>query len=93
MAKLEAISVSMRRRRLQWFGHVRRFEDREEDIRMVAEIRVQGRKKRGRPTKRWYDTVQDDIKRWGLQEEDTKNRHRWHALIELGALQNRATAD
>jgi len=38
MAKLEAISVSMRRRRLQWFGHVQR-RDREEDIRMVAEMR------------------------------------------------------
>ena len=88
MAKLEAISVSMRIRRLQWFGHVRR-RDREEDIRMVVEMRVQGRRKRGRPKKRWYDTVQDDMRRWGLEGEDTENRDRLHALIELGALQDR----
>ena len=88
MAKLEAIAVSMRRRRLQWFGHVRR-RGREEDIRMVAEMRVQGRRKRGRPKKRWYDTVLDDMRRWALEEQDTENRVRWHALIELCTLQDR----
>ena len=62
MAKLEAISVSIRRRRLRWFGHVRR-RDTEEDIRMVAEMRVQGSRKIGRPKKRWYDAVQDDMRR------------------------------
>ena len=68
MAKLEAISVSTRRRRLQWFGHVRR-RDREEDIRMVAEMSVQGRGKRGRPKKRWHDTVQDDMGEMGTRRK------------------------
>ena len=36
----------MRRRCLQWYGHVPR-RDREEDIRMVAEMRMQGKRKRG----------------------------------------------
>ena len=67
MGKLEAISVSMRRRRLQWFGHVRK-RDREEDIRM-AEMRVQGRRKRGRPKKRWHDTVQDDMGEMGTRRK------------------------
>ena len=96
MAKQEAIAVGMRRRRLQWYGHVQR-RDREEDIRMVAEMRVQGKRKRGRPKKRWCDTLNDDMKRWGLQEDDTDDRGRWHSLIELGALRdrhpNRTTAD
>ena len=87
-AKLEAISVSMRRRRLQWFGQVRR-RDREEDIRMVAEMRVQGKRKRGRPKRRWMDTIKDDMRRWGLEEEDTEDRSTWRSLIELGALQDR----
>jgi len=56
---------------------------------MLAEMRVQGRRKRGRPRKRCYDTVQDDMRRWRLEEEDTENRDIWHALIELGALQDR----
>jgi len=66
MAKLKAIYESMRRRRLKWFGHVQR-RDREEDISMVEEMRLQGRRKRGRPKKRWYDTVQDGMRRWGLE--------------------------
>ena len=87
-AKIEAIAIGMRRRRLQWYGHVRR-RDREEDIRMVAEMRIQGKRKRGRPKKRWMDTVKDDMLRWGLSDEDVDDRIRWHSLIELGALQDR----
>ena len=52
-------------------------------------MRVQGRRKRGRLKKRWYDAVQNDMRRWGLDEEDKENRDRWHTLIELGGLQDR----
>lgn len=31
--------------------------DREEDIRMVAEMSIPRKRKRGRPKRRWYDTV------------------------------------
>jgi hypothetical protein len=41
-----AIAIGMRRRRLQWYGHVRR-RDREEDIRKVAEMRIQGKEREG----------------------------------------------
>jgi hypothetical protein len=96
MSSIEAIDVSMRRRRLQWYGHVCR-RDKEEDIRMVAEMRIRGKRKRGRPKRRWLDTIKDDMQRWGLSKEDTDDRGRWHALIELGALQtrhpSRTTAD
>ena len=88
MAKLEAIAVSMRRRGLQWYGHACRRE-REEDIRMVSEMRVQGKRKRGKPRQRWFDTVNDDMRIWGLVKDATGNRARWHSLIELGALQDR----
>jgi len=41
--------------------------------------------------------MQDDMRRWRLEEEDAENRDRWHVLIELGALQDcypsRTTAD
>ena len=43
MAKIEGIAVSMRRRRLQWYGHVRR-RDREEDKSMVTETSIQGKR-------------------------------------------------
>ena len=86
-AKIAAIVISMRRG-LQLYGHVRR-RDREEDIRMVAEMRIQGKRKRGRPKKKWMDTVKDDMLRWGLPDEEYDDRIRWHFLIELGALRDR----
>jgi hypothetical protein len=87
-ANLEPIAVSMRKRRLQWYGHVRR-RDKEDDIRSVAEMRVHGKRKRGRPRQRWLDTIREDMKRWGLREEVTSDRAKWHSMIQLGALQDR----
>jgi len=73
-AKLEAIVINMRRRPLQWYGQVRR-RDREEDIIMVAEMKLQ-RKRLGRPGKRFMDTVKDNILKCGLSDEDIGNRIR-----------------
>ena len=86
-AKVKPISVSMRKRRLQWFGHVYRREE-DEDIRKVADLKVDGRRKRGRPKQRWRDTIQSDLKKYGLNRSDVDDRVRWHSLIELGSLQN-----
>ena len=61
-----------------------RKRDREEDIRKVAEMRM-----RGRPKKRWIDTVKDGMLRSGLWDGDVGGRIRWHTLIELVALQDR----
>jgi len=47
-AKIEAIAIGMRKRPLQWYGHVHR-RDREEDIIMVAEMKIQ--RKKGEPKK------------------------------------------
>jgi len=43
--KIEAITIHMRRRLLQWYGHVHR-RDGEEDIIMVAEMKIQRKRKR-----------------------------------------------
>ena len=86
-AKVKPISVSMRNRRLQWFGHVYRREE-DEDIRKVADLKVDGRRKRGRPKQRWRDTIQSDLKKYGLNRSDVDDRERWHSLIEFGSLQN-----
>jgi len=44
--KIEAIAIDMRGRLLQWYRHVCR-RDREEDILMVAEMKIQRKRKRG----------------------------------------------
>ena len=59
--KVEAIATVMRRRRLEWFGHVKR-RGEAENIRAVAEMKMEGKRPRGRPQLRWKDTVRRDLK-------------------------------
>ena len=80
-AKIGAIAIGMS-------GHVHK-RDGEQDIRIVAEMRIQGKIRRRRPRKRWMDTVKDDILIWGLLDEDVDDRIRVHSLIDLGALKDR----
>ena len=49
---MEAIATVMRRRRLEWFGHVKR-RGETENIRAVAEMKMEGKRPRGRPKLRY----------------------------------------
>ena len=59
------ITKKVQERRLKWYGRVMK---REEHCvgRRAMEMKVQVRRKRGRPTRRWLDKVEDDIKQNGL---------------------------
>ena len=70
-AKVEAIATVMRRRRLEWFGHVKR--------RAVAEMKMEGKRPRGRPKLRWKDTVRRDLE---IKEEWATDRERWKGLCK-----------
>ena len=64
--KVEEIAKKkVQERMLKWYGNVMRTQ---EDYvgRRVMEMKVQGRRKRGGPTRRWLDIVRDDIKEKGL---------------------------
>ena len=50
--------------RLQWDGHVERMAD-ERLPKGAAELREQGRRRRGRPRLRWDDCVKRDVKKTG----------------------------
>jgi len=65
----------MRRRPLQWYGHVSR-RDKEEDIIMVAEMKIQKKKKERGAKKRLRDTVKDGILKCGLSDKDVDDRIR-----------------
>ena len=41
-------------------------------------MKVQGRRKRGRPKRRWLDKVKDDIK--GLSADDVYDRATWRRM-------------
>ena len=52
------------RSRLQWAGHVERMAD-DRLPKRAAELREQGRRRRGRPRLRWEDCVKRDVKKTG----------------------------
>ena len=48
------------RSRLQWAGHVERMAD-DRLPKRAAELREQGKRRRGRPRLRWEDCVKRDV--------------------------------
>ena len=60
---MQLIVMDMRKRRLEWFGHVtRRYET--VNIRAVSETKMEGKRPRERRRLRWKDTVRRDMKAW-----------------------------
>ena len=43
-------------------------------------MKVQGRRKRGRPKRIWLDKVKDGIKEKGLSADDVYNRATWRRM-------------
>ena len=86
-----------RRRRLQWAGHVERMAD-DRLPKRAAELREQGRGRRGRPRLRWEDCVKRDARKSG-EEEDWKKKTRyrggWKRLSDeaVKKLRQRLTPD
>ena len=79
--KVEQIAKVMRRRMLEWFGHVKRREETE-NIRAVVGMKMEGKRRRGRPKLRWKDTVRRDMKAWSIREEWAIDRERWKSLCK-----------
>ncbi|KAK4307254.1 hypothetical protein Pmani_020967 [Petrolisthes manimaculis] len=71
-----------REARLRWFGHVQR-RDGEYVGRRMLEMDPPGRRKRGRPKRRFMDAVKD-IRMVGVTEEDVEDRARWRQVIRCG---------
>ena len=72
------LEAKLREARLRWMGHVHRREDN------YVGKRVIGRKKRGRPKRRWRDNIQEDLRVIDAQEKDAMNRASWRKKIRTG---------
>ena len=66
------------RSRLQWPGHVERMAD-DRLPKRAAELREQGRRRRGRPKLRW-----EEGRRGGRLEEEDKRQRRVEKTIRRG---------
>ena len=58
--KVERLGMKMREGRLRWYGHFMR-RDQEYIGRKMMETELPGKRKRGRPKRRFLDVVKDDM--------------------------------
>ena len=85
-AKIAKLEGRLWNARLRWYGHVKRREEGYVEKRMM-EMAVPGRRKRGRPRRRWVDLAREDIERVGAKERDEVDREKWRILSRCGHLE------
>lgn len=84
----ELVAEKVRKRRLEWLGHVARMPDDRLPKTMLFGWLPQPRPRCG-PRKRWRDVVRKDLKEVGLEEnewyrEATRSRAGWRAMYRDG---------
>ena len=69
--KVERLGMKMREGRLRWYGHVMR-RDQKYIGRKMMEMELPGKRRRGRPKRRFLDVVKEDMKEVGVKETSLK---------------------
>ena len=69
--------------RLRWYGLLRRKDDGYIGKRMLR-MELPGKRKRGRPKRRFMDVVKEDMAEVEVTEEDTEGRNNWTWKILCG---------
>ena len=77
--------MKMREGRLRWYGHVMR-RDQEYIGRRIMEMELPGKRKRGRPKRRFLDVVKEDMGEVGAKETDVEDKKIWRMMIRCGHL-------
>ena len=80
---VDDLEEHLRQKGLRWFGHIAR-RDEDVEIKKVFELNIEGRKKRGRPVKRWIDVVEEDMKKRGVFQQDAGDREGWRRRAVKG---------
>ena len=83
--KVERLGMKMREGRLRWYEHVMR-RDQEYVGRKMMEMELPGKRKKGRPKRRFLDVVKEDMGEVGEKEREVKNRTVWRKMIRCGYL-------
>ena len=81
--KVERLGMKMREGRLRWYGHVMR-RDQEYVGRRMMEMELPGKRRRGRPKRRFLDVVKEDMEEVGAKETDIEDRKMWRMMIRCG---------
>ena len=82
--KVTEISKKIQESRLGWYGHLRRRAGEDHIGREVMEIELLGNRRKGRPKRRWIDSIDGDLREKNLNPEIANNRNTWRRLIHNG---------
>jgi hypothetical protein len=77
-AKPDIIDI-IEKKRLQWFGHVKRMTE-ERIPKLIMEWIPEERRKRGRSRKTWMEGVQAAMTLKNLQPDQWRNREEWRLV-------------
>ena len=73
-------SKKITKKRLKWYGHVRRMKE-EHIVRRMFDVDIPGKRIKGRPNLRWKDACKRDMTEVGLKEANTTNRAEWKKTL------------
>ena len=76
------ISEKLREGRLRWYGHVQRRLPLA-PVRRVDAMVIGGKRRRGRPRRKWEDSVRPDMEELGLSEDMTSDMGAWRSHITV----------
>ena len=82
-AKIAKLGDKLWDARLRLYGHLKRREEGYVGKRMV-EMAVPGRRKRGRPRKKWMDLAREDMEKVGARKGDEVGRVKWRIILRCG---------
>ena len=78
--KVERLGLKMREGRLRWYGHVMR-KDQEYVGRKGIQMELPGKRRRGRPKRRFVGVVKEDMGEVDAKETDVEDRKAWRMMI------------
>lgn len=79
----EEFDDKVREAMLRWFRHVQRRDYKYIGQRSMPSMELSGRRKRGRPQRRFIDLLKKDMQVVGVTEQDTKDRMRWNLIMKF----------
>ena len=81
--KVKRLKMKMREGSLRWYGHVMK-RDKENVGRKMIEMELPGKRKRGRPKRKFLKLVKEDMGEVGAKETDVKDKTVWRQIIRGG---------